>query len=806
MTDLPDKYRSLFPYENTREAQEDGIEKIGSAYKNDGIVTMEGACGTGKTLTALVPYLREIRNKNSDAEQVLIVTSVKQQMKAFQEEIKRINESISGDVRPVSAITLVSASDLHPYIEQDIIEEEGFEKIDSLREGTRKLADEEIHSYTYKELYKRLENTSDSEYDYPEEIPSVDGIEYDPYYAKYRAEYDSDEDNSTDVIPFDVEKEGLIGVERLRSLCSKNGYCPHSIMRLAIEHMDVVIGNYMHVFDPKTVNRVSGSVIDKKTLAIFDEAHNLVPRVREFLSKSTPLTSISKSIVEIEEIKTLLRLSNLPDDTVKELENVVKQGEEIDKVIKNEDLVEDIEDLISESATVTGINEIYSNSRKITSILSDADINIDNIKEYVSMLNDLLEVVFDQVNDLDKIIEGESVQLRNPKDPKLDKITEWIKLSNNKITAKNAESIGATVKLVRDELTEPAKNIKTSSESVGDLLTSWIKFDNTRYYRSIEIKERYQGSTYGVVDWQSNVKSELTIHNCIPRDEISKTIGIFKSAVLMSATLEPIDVYKKTTGITKLERNGRKVYEIRYGLAFPSENRITIGISADKFKYSNRGSAFNNFGPNTQNETREQYRDIIFEVVNSTPGNVLIVMPSYNEAEWAGSLLEQSYLCDSDEVFIDESSSNKETSKLREDFFNSDDGVLVTGARGTLIEGVDYIGDRLSATVVCGVPITNTQSDYKKAIQAAYDEIFDDTDGFTLAFTIPAVWKARQSIGRVIRTKKDIGTRILVDKRYVNQNGWDSVYQYLSPSEQNEIAPIPPEDTDLRLDAFWGTK
>lgn len=806
MPDLPDKYSSLFPYENARDAQKDGMDKIGLAYKNNGIVTMEGACGTGKTLTALVPYLREVRNKNSDAEQVLIVTSVKQQMKAFQDEIKRINNSISEDVRPISAITLVSASDLHPYIEQDIIEDGNFDKIDSLRDGARKLADEEIHSYTYEDLYKRLEDVPDSEYEYPDEIPSADGIEYDPYYAKYRAEYDSDEDNSIDVIPFNLEEEGLIGVQRLRSLCSKNGYCPHSIMRLAIDHMDVVIGNYMHVFDPKTVKRVSGSIIDKETLAIFDEAHNLVPRVREFLSKDTTLTSISKSIAELNEVKTLLKLSEFPNDTVKELENIIKQGDDIDKVIKDEDLVEDIEDLISESATVTGINEIYSNSQKIKSILSDADININDIEKYTTMLDDLLEVVFDQVDNLDKIIEGKSIQLRDPEKPSLDKITEWIKLSNNKITAKNAESIGANIKLVRDELTESSKNVKTSSASVGDMFTSWMEFDNTRYYRSIEIKERYQGSTYGVVDWQSNVKAELTIHNCIPRDEISKTIGIFKSAVLMSATLEPMDVYKKTTGIKKLEENDRKVYESRYGLAFPSENRLTIGIPADKFKYTNRGPAFDNFGPNTENDTREQYRDIIFDVVNSTPGNVLIVMPSYNEAEWVGSLLEQSYLCDSGDVFIDKSSSNKETSKLKEDFFNSENGVLVTGARGTLIEGVDYIGDRLNATVVCGVPITNTQSDYKKAIQAAYDEIFEDTDGFTLAFTIPAVWKARQAIGRVIRTKKDIGTRILVDKRYVDQNGWDSVYQYLSPSEQNEMSLIPPEDTDIRLDAFWGTK
>lgn len=806
MPELSEKYKSLFPYDKPRKSQVTGIKRIQSGINDEAIITMEGACGTGKTLTALIPYLDDVRNPKTDSERVVIVTSVKQQMEAFQDEIRRINNNLSDNVRSVSAITLVSVSDLHPYMDQDLID--SYDEIDSLREGTRNLVDKDIHNYTYADLASRVEKNENGKYMYDSYIPTADGIEYDPYYAKYRSEYDSDEDNAEEVLPFDPTQSGLMNVNKLRNICGKNGYCPHSMMRIAIDKVDVVIGNYMHIFDEKTVTRVSEPIIDDNTFAIFDEAHNLVPKVREFLSLSSSITSINKSIYEIDEIITLYKLSNMNKEQIQNIENsIIQGGNEVETGGEvNSDIGENIRNLIGESAIVTKPGDFYKNSKKIKSVMSDIDINIAEFEDYKKMLEELRDVIYNQVENLDYIRDGEKIQLRDPENPQDDKITEWTQLSGYIKTMKKGKLIGNSCSVIRDNLTDTSDKVKTSSRPVGELLTSWVEFDNIRYYRSIDLEERHQTSSYGVRDWQSDIKAKLRINNCIPRNEISQRLDIFKSSVLMSATLEPMDVYNKTTGIQKLEDEGRKVIKCSFGLAFPEKNRLTIGITADKFKYQNRGQPFNNYGPITDTPTREQYRDILFDVVNSTPGNVLIVMPSYKEAEWIGSLLEQSYMCNADDIFIDQSSSNQETDRLKEAFFDSDDGVLVTGARGTLIEGVDYIEDRLKATVVCGVPITNTNSDYKKAIQAAYDEIFRDMNGFTLAFSIPAVWKARQAIGRVIRTKNDIGTRILVDKRYVDSSLWDSVHEFLSPSERNEIKPIPPKDTEIRLESFWDTK
>jgi DNA excision repair protein ERCC-2 len=804
--ELSNDYTSLFPYNEARKSQIDGIDTIDKAIANKGIVSMEGACGTGKTLTALVPSIKNVRNDNTDVKQVLCVTSVKQQMEAFQDEVKRINESLPDGVRPISAVTLSSVSDLHPFIQKGIIDEGDFDTIDALREGTRKLADEEIHDYNYTELYQRSINPSNDKLPYGENIPEADGIQYDPYYAKYRSEYNSDDDNVDEVLPFDPSNAGVMTVEDLIQICGSKGYCPHSMMRLSLEYVDVVIGNYMHAFDPKTVERISGPIIGEETIAVFDEAHNLVPKVREFLSNESPLTSIQKSREEIEELSLLLSLSDLSEEEIRKinLNSVKKENASSFSQTGKKDLVEKLQSVISSSATITTGSDSVSDFSKIADKLSsDIGISKDQVDKYIEFLDDFESVVCDQIENKLPLKEGESINLRDPEDPSLDKISEWIRLNRYDSIAKLGSDIGSLCAIVRNEITDTSKKPNTSSRSVGSLITEWYKKDNTRYYRSIEIKDRKKVSSYANYDWQRNIQAELTIHNCIPKDEISKKLESFSSSILMSATLEPLDVYHQTTGIAELKDKGRDVYECRYGLAFPEENRVTIGVPANKFKYKNRGNAFNNRGPRTENETREQYRDVVFDVVQKTNGSVMIVMPSYNEAEWIGSLLEQSYICDSEDVFVDQSTSNRETQDLKNKFFNTDNGILVTGARGTLIEGIDYIGDRLSATVVCGVPITNTQSEYKKAIKAAYDEVFDDMDGFTLAFTIPAVWKARQAIGRVIRTNNDIGARVLVDERYTDDKGWDSVYEFLSPSEREEMEYIPVQDVDLRLEAFW---
>jgi DNA excision repair protein ERCC-2 len=150
-------------------------------------------------------------------------------------------------------------------------------------------------------------------------------------------------------------------------------------------------------------------------------------------------------------------------------------------------------------------------------------------------------------------------------------------------------------------------------------------------------------------------------------------------------------------------------------------------------------------------------------------------------------------------VLLDESSGDRETESLKDDFFAGDGKVLVTSLRGTLTEGVDYRGDRLSAAVVCGVPIINTARPQTRAVITAYDRRFES--GFETALTVPAVRKARQAVGRVIRGPDERGVRVLLDARYA-RDSWNGVREYLPEHEREEYQPVSPDMLGIALDRF----
>jgi DNA excision repair protein ERCC-2 len=154
--------------------------------------------------------------------------------------------------------------------------------------------------------------------------------------------------------------------------------------------------------------------------------------------------------------------------------------------------------------------------------------------------------------------------------------------------------------------------------------------------------------------------------------------------------------------------------------------------------YNNRGGTEQRWRDSDQDVLRDRYRDVTQSVVETTPGNVLIAMPSYSEAEWLSGELIASPEIDR-KVLIDESSTDEVTDDLKSEFFAGPPKVLITSILGTLTEGVDYEGDRLAACVVCGVPIQNTDGLVPTAIKTAYNGRFGNNYGFDVAFTVPAV-------------------------------------------------------------------
>ncbi len=87
---------------------------------------------------------------------------------------------------------------------------------------------------------------------------------------------------------------------------------------------------------------------------------------------------------------------------------------------------------------------------------------------------------------------------------------------------------------------------------------------------------------------------------------------------------------------------------------------------------------------------------------------------------------------------------------------------------GTFSEGVDYPGDMLIGAFVVGPPLPNfdlEREEMKKYYEKRYGA------GFDYAYAIPAMSKAIQAAGRVIRSETDRGLIVLMDSRFV-QTGY----------------------------------
>ncbi|RZH68905.1 ATP-dependent DNA helicase [Natrinema altunense] len=781
-------WRTVFGHAQPYDPQVDGIETAIDTGREGGYTVIEGACGTGKTMIALTAGIDLVRDPDTDYERVLVLTSVKQQLRQFEADLETINENLPADWDPVSGLTLVGKADVCPYNRENaagIDDGTVYDRCETLRDRTRDLTGEGGDT-TAKNLAARARSqqigladsgsqskntfleTAGEPTPYPPDLPEYgEGgpvgaeTEYCPFYAQYLSDLPDDEEtgSAAEAVPYDFTDAGMVTPEDLVARAVTHGTCPHSVMGAALGEVEVVIGNYYHAFDPRTVGSFTGALLDESTFVVCDEAHMLEPRVRDLVSDGVADRTLRDAETELSRVIQPIKFERegrQADGGSKTADADLVRGELTDSDVSFEEL----------NRTLGFVRDLREElDRRVTAHLDR------NHRGWQSNLNDLHDA---------------EIPLRDPADPAEDELSEWAREAGyGDADWVRAEAVGAIVERVLNEAEDEDRT--RAAPAVGRVLGEWYRRGHTDYFREIEL-ERTWDDTEPPESWRRAYNARLALHNCVPSDAIGDRLGHFGGGILMSATLEPMDAFTEVTGLQYLAREeDRPVVERRYGLHFPAENRESFAVAAPKYTYDNRGS------PGEDNPTRRSYADAIATVAR-LPGNVLVGMPSYAEAEWAAGTLEDRV---EKPVLLDAASDDETTQSLKDEFFAGAGKVLVTSLRGTLTEGVDYSGDRLAAAVVCGVPIVNTSSPRTTAVRRAYDDAFGD--GFTYALTVPAVRKARQAIGRVIRSPDDVGVRVLLDERYARES-WDSVRPYLP--DDGEFQTVSPDMLDVGLERF----
>ncbi|MFO7636883.1 MAG: ATP-dependent DNA helicase [Clostridia bacterium] len=256
----------------------------------------------------------------------------------------------------------------------------------------------------------------------------------------------------------------------------------------------------------------------------------------------------------------------------------------------------------------------------------------------------------------------------------------------------------------------------------------------------------FYDSRYATFYVLENDRLEIKLMCLDPSYLLSKNMDLGRSAVLFSATLEPMEYYKATLGARTKDRI------LSLPSPFPGENLKVIIEGRISTKYRDRDLSYDDIAL------------LVKEVVETKRGNYMVYFPSYKYMEDVlGAFLEGDVMAD---VLVQKS---KMTEEDREKFLNRFNrygettlvGFAVMG--GIFGEGIDLAGDKLNGVIVVGTGLPMVCPE-RELIRQYFDE--NEMDGFDYAYTFPGINRVLQASGRVIRTELDRGFVILIDSRF----------------------------------------
>ncbi|GGD93437.1 ATP-dependent DNA helicase [Paenibacillus nasutitermitis] len=271
------------------------------------------------------------------------------------------------------------------------------------------------------------------------------------------------------------------------------------------------------------------------------------------------------------------------------------------------------------------------------------------------------------------------------------------------------------------------------------------------------------------VTYVENLRNEVHIKMfCLDPSHLLKQAGKgYRAQILFSATLSPLRYFMDMLG-----GDPQDDYSVVVPSPFASE-QLEVYIEPLSTRYRDRG------------QTREPIAALIGKLVAGNPGNSLVFFPSY------------AYMNDIYELFTAQfqwrtmiqtaGMAEEEREAFLKAFEAESPEPLVAFAvmGGIFSEGIDLVGDRLTAVVVVGVGLP--QIGLERDIIKGYFDM-QGKDGFAYAYVFPGINKVLQAGGRLIRSEQDRGTLMLIDDRY-----FEPRYQRLLPPEwksEDDHSPI----------------
>ena len=220
---------------------------------------------------------------------------------------------------------------------------------------------------------------------------------------------------------------------------------------------------------------------------------------------------------------------------------------------------------------------------------------------------------------------------------------------------------------------------------------------------------------------------------------------------MISGTLSPVESFRR------LYFNNAKVATLALPNSFPKKNRIICCATDITTAYSQRQSAENS-------ERITQY----IEVFAAQKSNRAVYFPSYQILETYAALA--SLRIRRRNIYTEPRDAAGAGALLNEFLSlpaNGDSGIMFAVCGGKWSEGLDYRGEMLAGAMVVGLPLAPFTRVRKMVIEYFRRRYGDE--GEFLCYTLPAINKALQALGRVLRTPEDRGILVFGEKRFLEK-------------------------------------
>ncbi len=249
----------------------------------------------------------------------------------------------------------------------------------------------------------------------------------------------------------------------------------------------------------------------------------------------------------------------------------------------------------------------------------------------------------------------------------------------------------------------------------------------------------------------------LEVRSIDPAASLSEVCGSHACAILISGTLSPVESFRKY-----YFGNGN-VIALSLPNAFPKENRLIACANDITTAYSMR-----------QNKDNTSRIAGYIRAFSALKGNRAIYFPSYQILETYAELTRHDIR--GKRVYIEPRDAAGAGAALTE-FLSlparHESGIMFAVTGGKWSEGLDYRGEMLSGAMVIGLPLAPFNRVRKMMIEY-YRHKFG-AEGEFLCYTLPAVNRSLQALGRVLRTPEDRGVLVLGEKRFLEKKVRDAL-------------------------------